>query len=291
MNATRLLARAKNLEIVSNRLVDGLLSGGYRTVFRGPGLEFAEVRGYVEGDDARHIDWNVSGRLGGAFTKTFREEREITLQLVVDLSASVFAGQGGDRIREAADHVYALFALAAANNNDRVGACLFTDRIEHWVSPQKGRPHALRLIQDLLGCRPAGSGSDLGLALRATGEALKRRGVVVLLSDFKSGDYLRDLALLARRHDVIAVRLVPPEDLAFPAVGTFAVEDAETGRLTTAYGNSQRFRAAYQDYWLAQRKQWFRELRRRRVSPLELRSDEDPVLKLSRFFRRRGRQR
>lgn len=287
MNITRLLARVKNLEIISTRLVDNLLSGNYRSVFRGPGLEFSEVREYVEGDDTRQIDWNVSSRSNATYTKTFREEREIVLFLLVDMSSSVFSTRGGDQIREAADLVFSLFAFAAVNNNDRVGACFFTDRIEHWVPPLKGRGHALRLIQDMLSFKPLGIGSNLALALKTTGEALKRRGICVLLSDFKATDYMRDLSALARRHDVIAVRLVPPEDLTFPHVGTIHMEDSETGQIMTAYGSSHRFRKAYRDFWLGQRKQWFREVRRRRVSPLEIRSDEDPVLKLSQFFQRR----
>jgi uncharacterized protein (DUF58 family) len=291
MELTRLLARVKNLEIVSTRLVDSLLSGNYRTAFLGPGLEFAEVRAYAEGDDPRAMDWNVTARSHEAFVKTFHDEREVNLFLLVDQSASVAARRGASQIRDAADLVFSLFAMAAVNNGDRVGACFFTDRIERWVPPRRGRRHALRLLADFEDIRPAGSGSDLALALRASGESLKRRGVVVILSDFKTAGYLKDLAALARRHDVIAIRLVPVEDLAFPHVGMVHMEDVETGRIINGYGNSHSFRRAFRDHWLNQRRAWFRDLRRMGVSTLELRGDEDPVVRLSQFFHRRRTRR
>lgn len=287
MSITHLLARVKNLEIVSSTLVESLLSGNYRSVFKGPGLEFAEVREYVEGDDTRMVDWNVSSRMGSVYTKTYREERELALFLLVDLSASIYTARGSTQVREAADMVFSLLAFAALNNNDRVGACFFSDRIEAWVPPRKGKAHILRLIQDMLSLKPQGSGSDLDLAVRTTGEALKRRGIVVVLSDFKSQGYMRNLSILARKHDVIAVRLVPPEDLAFPRIGMVHMEDAESGRIIQGFGNSHAFRKAYRDYWLAHRRNWFRECHRHRIAPLEIRSDEDPVMKLVQFFSRR----
>lgn len=281
------MARLKKLDILSNRLLESLLAGNYSSVFKGPGLEFSQVREYSEGDDPRQIDWNVSSRMGSTFTKTFKEERELVLFLIVDLSASVFTARGSSQIREAANTIFSLLALAATNNNDRVGACFFSDRIEQWVAPRKGRAHALRLIQDLHVAIPLGQGSDLAKALRSTGESLARRGICVVLSDFKTSGYMRELALLARKHDVIAVRLVPPEDLAFPRIGMVQMEEAETGDIIRAYGSSHVFRKAYRDYWLTQRKQWFRDCRRYNVSPLEIRSDEDPIQKLVQFFERR----
>jgi len=287
MSINQLLARVKNLQLISSKLVESLLSGNYRSVFKGPGLEFSEVREYVEGDDQRLIDWNVSSRMGSVFTKTFREERELALFLLVDLSSSVYTARGSAQIREAADTIFSLLAFAAINNNDRVGACFFTDRIEAWVPPRKGKAHALSLIQDMLSLVPQGSGSNIDLAVRTPGEALKRRGIVVLLSDFKSTNYMRNLSILAHKHDVIAIRLVPPEDLAFPRVGMVHMEDAESGRIIPGFGDSHTFRKSYRDYWLSHRKIWFRECRRHQIAPLEIRSDEDPVMKLFHFFQRR----
>jgi uncharacterized protein (DUF58 family) len=287
MQLTRLLAHVNKLEIISKGLVDSLLAGNYRSAIKGPGLEFAEVRAYAEGDDPRHIDWNVSSRSGGTYTKTFHDEREVSLFLLVDMSSSVFSRRGNAQLREVAELVFSIFSLAAVNNNDKVGACFFTEGIERWVPPRRGRRHALRLITDMLGFQPAGTGSDLGLAIRTSAEALKRRGICVILSDFKTSGYLKDLDQLGRRHDVIAVRLVPAEDLAFPHVGMVHMEDVETGRIINGFGNNHAFRRAFRDYWLVQRKAWFRDVRRLRVSPLEIRSDEDPVLKLAQFFHRR----
>lgn len=287
MSIAHLLARVKNLEIVSSTLVESLLSGNYRSVFRGPGLEFSEVREYVEGDDTRLVDWNVSSRMGSVYTKTFREERELALFLLVDLSASINTSRGGSRIREAASLVFSLMALAGMSNNDRVGACFFTDRIEAWVPPRKGKKHVLSLIQDAVGLEPKGTGSDIDLAVRTTGEALKRRGMVVVISDFKSRGYMRNLSILARRHDVVAVRLVPPEDLAFPRIGMVHMEDAESGRVIRGFGNSHAFRKAWRDWWLTHRRAWFRDCHRHHIAPLEIRADEDPVAKLVHFFQHR----
>ncbi|AHC16187.1 DUF58 domain-containing protein [Salinispira pacifica] len=291
MNAARLFARVKNLELLSSKLVESLLSGNYRSVFKGPGIEFSEVREYVEGDDPRLIDWNVTSRMNQVYTKTFREEREIVLFLLVDLSASVFSAAGSHTLRETADLLFTIFTFAAINNNDQVGAVFFTEEIEHWVSPMKGRKHALRLIQDMIRYKPKGTGSNLGLAIKTTGEALKRRGICVVLSDFKSSGYWRDLSILAKRHDVIAVRLTSPEEVDFPATGLIKMQDAETGRTLLGLGSNRRFRKKYQEYWAQQRRQWFRECQKRGVSPIEIQSNEDPILKLFQFFQRRKRRR
>lgn len=291
MSISRLFARVKNLEIISTRLVNELMSGGYRSVFKGPGLEFSEVREYTEADDPRLIDWNVSARAHGVYTKTFREERELNLFLLVDLSASMFSGRGENSIREVLDLLFSVFAFAAVNNNDKVGACFFTDTIEFWGPPAKGRAHALRLIQDLLDFKPQGTGSDLALALRTTGEALKRRGICVLISDFKTNGYQKELGALARRHDVIAIRLISPEDLDFPTGATFQAQDPESGKTITAFGISPKFRRDYREYWIGERKTWFHDCKRRGVSPMEVSSEDDPLAKLFHFFERRRQKR
>lgn len=289
LNAAKVLARIKHLELVSNKLVESLLSGNYRSVFKGPGIEFSEVREYVEGDDTRLIDWNVTGRMNTAYTKTFREEREIALHLVIDLSASLFDSVNSAALREITETVVAIFTFGAINNNDRVGAVFFSDQIEHWVPPMKGKRHGFRLIQDFLSFEAKGRGSDLSSALRTTAEALKRRGICVIISDFKTSGYQRDLSLLARRHDVIAVRLSSPEEEDFPRIGLVELSDPEMKRTLVVSGDSQVFRRAYQDYWKNQRQQWLRECRRRGVSPLEISVGEDPVMRLFQFFQRRKR--
>jgi len=287
MNQTRLFSQVRNLEIQSVRLLESLVAGQYRSVFKGPGLEFAEVREYAEGDDPRHIDWNVSSRHGSLYTKTFREERELTLFLVVDLSSSVFSPRGAPLLHESVEMLCALFSFAAIRTNDRVGACFFSDRIERWVPPAKGRSHALSLVRDLLSIEPAGTGSNLALALRTTGESLKRRGIVVVLSDFKTETATAEFMALSRRHDVIGIRLVSLDDVEFPQGATFEMRDPESGVIQTGYGRSGTFRRAYREFWALRRKTWFQDMRSARVSPLEINTDDDPVVRIIHFFERR----
>ncbi|MFW6368354.1 MAG: DUF58 domain-containing protein, partial [Spirochaetota bacterium] len=265
----RLIQRVKHLELASRKLVDGLFSGNYRSVFRGPGIEFDEVREYVEGDDARLIDWNVSSRMNSAFTKTFREERELLLFLLIDVSGSLRPFTGISSRFETAAQLAALLGFAAIQNNDRVGAGFFTDRIEHWIPPLKGRKHGLRLLQDMLAVEPEGTGSDLALALRTVGEALPRRGICIVLSDFKTSNYYRELRTLSRRHDTIAIRIVDPLDIEFPASGLIHLEDPETGKEILANG-SKGYRIDYHSFWQMHRRQWLRECGRRGVSTLEV---------------------
>jgi uncharacterized protein (DUF58 family) len=287
MDRARILSRVKQLQLLSNKLVESLLAGNYRSVFKGPGIEFDEVREYVEGDDARLIDWNVSSRMTSAFAKTYREERELTLFMIVDLSGSLNVGAQHESRREVQSVLFSLLTFAAVQNNDKVGALFFTDRIEHWVTPVKGRKHATRLVEDMIGFEPQGRGSDLSLALRAAGEALKRRGICVVLSDFKTTGYLRELSLLARRHDVIAVRISDPMDVEYPRTGLVQLEDPETGHTILASGLSRKFRKQYREYWEVQRLQWQRDCRRRGIATLEVSTEDDPVARLMAFFRRR----
>lgn len=282
----RLIQRVKHLELASRKLIDGLFSGNYRSVFRGPGIEFDEVREYTEGDDARLIDWNVSSRMNSAFTKTFREERELLLFLLVDVSGSIRPSETMSSRFESAAQLTALLSFAAIGNNDRVGAGFFSDRIEHWIPPLKGRKHGLRIIQDTLATEPRGRGSDLALALRTVGEALPRRGICVVISDFKTSNYYRELRTLARRHDTLAIRVVDPLDIEFPESGLLQLEDPESGKQILASG-SPGYRKDYHSYWQMHRRQWLRECGRRGVSTLEIRTDEDAASHLIRYFRRR----
>jgi len=288
MDNARLLAKVKRMRLVSTKLVENLLAGNYRSVFRGPGIEFDEAREYVDGDDARLIDWNVSSRMGTAYTKVFREERELTLFLIVDMSGSLFFGAGDSSRRETESLLVSLLAFAAVANNDRVGACFFTDRIENWLLPKKGKKHALSIIQDMIGFEPKGKGSNLALAIKTAGEALKRRGICVILSDFKTTGYFRDLSTLAHRHDVIAVRIVDPLDTEYPNSGLLQLEDPESSRVILGAGSSRAYRKQYQEFWQLHARQWMRECHRRGVATLEVRTDEDPAQRLIHFFRSRA---
>ncbi len=282
--------RVRRLELQAARLVESRFAGSYRSVFRGPGLEFDEVREYVPGDDVRLIDWNVTSRFGSPFTKLFREERELTLFLIVDVSASLFTGGGPVSKFGQACLICATLALAAERNHDRVGAAFFTDRIERWIPPARGRRHLLHVIHSLLTVRPAGRGSDLDGALRLAGKHLKRRGICLLLSDFRTEGYWDSLGVLARRHDCIAVKVTDPVDSRFPPTGLLELEDPESGETLLADGNSSAFREAYGSYWEERHHRWLEECRRRKVEVLPVGTDADPGEALVRFFRRRSRR-
>jgi len=222
-----ILKAVKGIELRTRALVNSLFTGGYRSVFRGQGIEFAEVREYQQGDDFRTIDWNVSARMGHPFVKTFHEERELTLMLVVDQSGSLRFGRPYTKAALAVE-VAAVLALAAARHDDRVGAVLFSDRVEATIRPAKGRAHALRVIRDLLAFAPRGRGTNLADALRFASKLLRQRAVVVVISDFRAEGWEEPLARLAARHEIVAVTIDDARELEFPDAGWVEVEDAET---------------------------------------------------------------
>ncbi len=242
-----LLKQVKGIALRTRGVVDSLFSGEFRSVFRGQGMEFAEVRAYEQGDDFRAIDWNVSARLGSPYVKTFTEERELTVLLMVDQSGSTHVGVPVSKAFRSVE-VAAVLALAGVREQDRVGALLFSDRIEHVVPPAKGRRHALRLIRDLLAFSAEGRGTDLVGAIHYASRVLGHRSVVILLSDFLAEGWERPLRELAARHEVIAITVDDPHDIDPPATGWVEVEDAETGRRSFVDSGSasarQRWRAA-----------------------------------------------
>jgi uncharacterized protein (DUF58 family) len=291
MDILDLIPRIKNYPLLSARLAEGLFSGSYRSVFRGPGIEFDEVRDYVEGDDIRSIDWNVTARMDAPYTKTFKEEREIVLFLVIDVSASLRAGFFSDEKSETLRTLAALLAISAVGNGDRVGAVFFSDRIEKWISPGKGKKHAASLLHDMMGqsFTPQGLGSDLGAALRTVRESLKRRGICVVLSDFRTASCFKELAILAKRHEVIACKVTDPSDTSFPFRGSVELCDPESGRTIYAAGGSRRYRKSYGEFWDTYHFYWQKECRRRGVDTLCVSTADDPVLKFFEFLDRRKR--
>jgi uncharacterized protein (DUF58 family) len=291
MDTFSLFSRIKNLPLASAKLVEGLLSGNYRSVFRGPGLEFDEVREYHEGDDSRFIDWNVSSRLGVPYMKTFREEREMILFMLIDVSASLQTGTGRMSKQDMAAVVSSLLAFSAVHNNDRVGSVFFSDKIEKWVPPRKGKKQVFRLVEDMMHLPPEGQGSDLAHAIRTVYESLNRRGICVIISDFRVNPSWREMSLLAKKHDVIAVKITDPSEKVFPFTGLVQLLDPETGARMRAPGGSRRFRHSYREFWDAYHLLWQRECRRRGVDTLSMSTNDDPVLKLMQFFEKRRRRR
>ncbi|MBK8975363.1 MAG: DUF58 domain-containing protein [Planctomycetes bacterium] len=291
-----ILAQVRRIQIRTQRMVTDVMAGGYTSVFRGAGIEFDQVRDYAEGDDVRAVDWNVTARTGELHVKQFMEERELTVLFLLDLSGS--AGFGTFRrdgrgapvtVREVAAEFCACLALAAQRNNDKAGMVAFTDRIELTVPARKGAQHVLRLIRDALALQPAGRGTDLALALDHAARVQRRRAVVFVVSDFLTNpvSYDRSLRLLARRHDVVAVRVLDPATRALPAAGLLRVRDPETGALRTLDTASRRVRAAYAAR-LEERSAAFRQsLRRARVDLLDLDPSQGLAGPILRFFRMR----
>jgi uncharacterized protein (DUF58 family) len=282
--------KVKKLHLVSGKLVESFFAGNYRSVFKGPGLEFDEVREYIAGDDTRFIDWNVSSRMGTPYTKTFREEREVVLQVLIDLSASLGTGAGTVSKQDTAGMIFALLAFAAVANNDRVGSLLFSDRIEKQIQPMKGNKHVLKQISQVLSFKPEGAGSDLALAFRTTVETMKRRGICVILSDFRAASYWSELTVLAQRHDVIAIRVTDPVDRKYPLSGLVELQDPETGETILGYGRSARFREEYAEFWEIERLNWLNGCRRIGVDTLEINTEDDVAVKLMEYFNRRNKR-
>ena len=229
MNTAELFKKVKQIEIQTGKLVSETFAGEYLSVFKGTGMEFAEVREYIPGDDVRNIDWNVSARTGKTYIKRFAEERELTVMIACDISASNMAGSLKLK-KEAAAELAALFAFSAIKNSDRVGLMLFSDKIELYIPPKKGKRHILRIVRELLAFEPKNTGTDIALALNTLNRVIKRKGILVLISDFLAGNYERALRLSAKKFDLIPVILKDNLELNLPAAPVFLdVKDPETG--------------------------------------------------------------
>lgn len=240
-----ILKKIRYIEIHTRRLVNDLFSGEYHSTFKGQGMEFEEVREYQPGDDIRLIDWNVTARTGFPHVKKFREERELSVVLLIDASSS---GRFGTKERfksEIAAELCALLAFSAIKNNDKVGLIIFTDRIEKFVPPRKGRSHVLRLIREVVFFQPQGVGTDIGLALEYLSKVVKRKSVVFLVSDFFFEGYSRPLQIANKKHDVVAIRISDPREAAFENVGLIELEDTETGEVVMINTGSAEFRREF----------------------------------------------
>src|SRR5690349_11186428 len=224
-----LIRRIRKLEITTRKVVSDMLAGQYHSVFKGRGMAFSEVRQYQPGDEIRAIDWNVTARMNEPYVKVFTEERELTVILVVDVSASQDFGSKARSKSEIAAEVAAQIAFSAIANNDRVGLILFSDRVEKVVPPRKGRTHVMRLVSDILAFQPVGKGTDLGVGLGYLRQVAKRKAVTFLISDFLAPDYEKPLRLVGRRHDLVPVVITDPLEESFPRLGLVELEDPETG--------------------------------------------------------------
>ncbi|MEQ1861485.1 MAG: DUF58 domain-containing protein [Chthoniobacteraceae bacterium] len=293
-SARDILKKIRRIELKTRGAVAETFSGQYRSVFKGRGMNFEEVREYQPGDEVRSIDWNVTARLGeirgDAYVKKFTEERELTVMLIVDVSASGEFGSVNLSKRELAAEVACVLAFSAIRNNDKVGLILFSDHVEHYIAPQKGRAHTMRLIRDIAFFEPKGKGTDPGDALRYLNRVLHRRAVAFIVSDFQAPDFSRELAVTARRHDLIAIPVVDPREQELPDVGWLTLEDAETGEQMEVNTSHWRTRADFVDKVKAASRERMKDFRRRRIDTITLRTHEDYIPALRAFFRNRERR-
>ncbi len=290
MLPAELMKQIRLLEIRTNRVVEEITGGAYRSAFKGRGIEFEEVREYTVDDDVRDIDWNVSARMNAPYVKKYTEERQLNVLLLVDLSRSGAYGSGAKTKRQTAAELAALLAFSAGNNGDKVGLLLFTDRIEHYVLPHSGRKHTLRLIRDLLAFEPQGRGTDIPLALRETAQLLNKRSVIFLISDFiAGGDFEKELKTVNRRHDLVAVRLRDHVELAWPQLPGLNIEDAESGEIVP-FGSNAAARQAYAAAAATELSESAGRCERSKVDLIDVRCGEEPLQPLIRFFQKRHRR-
>lgn len=292
MNANpAILNKIRRIELRTRRLVDTSFAGQYHSVFKGRGMNFEEVREYASGDEIRSIDWNVTARMDKPFVKKFTEERELTVLLMVDVSASGDFGSVSLSKRELAAEVAAILAFSAINNNDKVGLVLFTDRIELYIPPKKGRQHILRLIRDMLYFEPQGKGTNVADALDYVNRILSRKAVVFLISDFLTGDFTKPLRITSRKHDLVAFPVVDPGEETLPNIGIVTLEDAETGKQIDVNTSSRAAMNAFAALEERRTKELQRTFKSCRVDSVPLRTDRDYLIALRSFFEQRERRR
>ena len=285
-----ILDKVRLIEIQTRSVVNELFAGEYHSVFKGRGMEFAEVREYQQGDDVRSIDWNVTARVGTPFVKMYDEERELTVMLVVGASASGAFGSEEQMKGEVGVEISALLAFSAIKNNDRVGLLIFTDEVEVFIPPKKGRKHVLRVIRELLYFQPQGRGTSIAGALEYLERVIHRRSVVFILSDFLDADYQRVLQLVARRHDLIAVNLFDPRERQLPDVGFISLQDAESGGQLLVDTRNPRVRERFAEEQRGEEEQRSRAFRKLGIDEIFIDSTKSYIEPLVQFFRTRMRR-
>ena len=290
MISKEIIKKVRHIEIKTKKLVNDVFSGEYKSVFKGRGMEFSEVREYQPGDDIRSIDWNVTARMGHPFVKKFVEERQMTVMLMVDLSGSQAFGTKDSFKSELAAEVSSVLAFAAIKNNDRVGVILFTDDVEKYIPPQKGRQHVLRVIREILYFEPKGKGTNVARALQFMNRVMKRRSVVFLLSDFIDQGYEKDLRITSKKHDVIALSLYDPREQELPDVGLLELEDPESGEQILVDTADRKFREHYKETQLKREEDLKHSFHAMNVDNITLINGLSYVEPLNRFFKIREKR-
>ncbi|MDE7153815.1 MAG: DUF58 domain-containing protein [Muribaculaceae bacterium] len=289
MDANELLKKVRKIEIKTRGLSQNIFAGEYHSAFKGRGMTFSEVREYQYGDDIRDIDWNVTARHNHLYVKVYEEEREMTVMLLVDVSSSRLFGAVGDEKREKIAEIAATLSFSAIQNNDKIGVIFFSDKIEKFIPPKKGKKHILFIIRELLDFTPESKGTDIGQVLRFFTDALKKRCTAFLISDFIApDDYKQQLSIASNRHDIIGIQIYDKRDATLPDVGFMRVQDLETGQDRWIDTSSKSTRQRYNKWWYERQQRMTDILTRSRVDFTSITTDEDYVKALMALFRRRG---
>jgi len=291
METAELIKKVRKIEIKTRGITKQMFSGEYHSAFKGRGMAFSEVREYFPGDDIRSIDWNVTARYATPFVKVFEEERELTVVLLVDISGSQSFGTQLQYKKDLVTELCAVLAFSAIQNNDKIGVILFSDVIEKFIPPKKGKYHALRIIRELIEFKPQGKKTEISTALRYLTNVLKKRSIVFLVSDFLSGDYDAALRIAAKKHDTIAVQIYDKSEAELPNVGVMRVLDAETKQFTWIDTSSRNVRENYKEWWDSSQKNLSSLLNKNKVDLIKIRTDESYIAPLQNFFKKREHKR
>jgi len=287
MNTKELLKKVRKIEIKTRRLSNHIFSGEYNTTFKGKGMTFSEVRQYQFGDDVRSIDWNVTARYNEPYVKVFEEERELTMMLLVDVSGSEDFGTKSKFKRETAIEIGATLAFSATQNNDKIGLILFSDQIELYVPPKKGRSHVLRIIRELIEFRPKNNQTNISEALKFLSSVQKKRAIVFVISDFIADNYDHNLKIASKKHDVTGIRIFDEKEQRLPNIGLVNMLDVETGKTRLINTNSKKVRLEYEKYYQDKINYFLESFLRSGAGTLSARADENYVTKLLGYFKSR----
>ena len=285
-----IIKKIRRIEITTRRQADELFAGDYHSIFKGRGIEFSEVREYQPGDDIRTIDWNVTARYGYPYVKKYREERELSVILAVDLSASGIFGTAERSKNELAAEVGAVLAFTAVNNNDKVGLLIFTDKVEKFIPPKKGRSHILRLIREILFYKPQGKGTDIAGALDHLNKALNRKTVVFLISDFLNEGFDKQIGVTGRRHDLVAIRITDPKELRMTDLGIVTLQDAESGEYLEIDSSNHKLCRQFESNVARVRGATVQTFKKKDIDYIELQNGIDYAAPLVSFFRARAKR-
>lgn len=291
METSELIKKVRKIEIRTRGLSREIFSGEYHSAFKGRGMAFSEVRDYEPGDDIRTIDWNVTARFNHPFVKIFEEERELNVMLLVDVSGSESYGARKQFKRDLITELSAILAFSAIQNNDKIGVIFFSDRVEKFIPPKKGRTHALRIIRELLKFEPENKETNIGDALRYLSNVANKRNIIFILSDFISEDFDEPLRIVSRRHDTVAMRIYDQSEEELPDLGLIKAVDAETGDIRWVDTSDRKIRRSYSEWWAGQESMLRDVFMRSKVDQVKIRTDESYIAPLIAFFKRRGSRR